>query len=332
MSDLHNALTGSDLHDPKGLSPTPLATASNTPNAYRIEDASGNALLVMDTSTGAQSISLGNATTNPDITMVGNGSISLGGDLSVVIPDTQGDNIALDIEVQDNDGGGVIQLIALSGEVWTGAPTALQIDYSGATSLSNAGDYLGVDLLGATNGGAGNSKAITIDAGWDAGIECSSSVEVIDSLLTCTVSNSATSNSTMNINADDRDDSSNIVNISLSSQVWTGAPTGLSVDFNSATSITNAGEPVGIEILGQTNAGAGLSIGLDVDNGWDVGFRTASSVLINSELQHSGSTLGFYSTSAITKPTVTGSRGGNAALASLLTELANLGLITDSST
>lgn len=42
--------------------------------------------------------------------------------------------------------------------------------------------------------------------------------------------------------------------------------------------------------------------------------------------------VGFNGTTAITKPTVTGSRGSNAALASLLTALANYGLITDSST
>lgn len=42
--------------------------------------------------------------------------------------------------------------------------------------------------------------------------------------------------------------------------------------------------------------------------------------------------VGFFGTAAAAKPTVTGSRGGNAALASLLTGLANLGLITDSST
>lgn len=42
--------------------------------------------------------------------------------------------------------------------------------------------------------------------------------------------------------------------------------------------------------------------------------------------------LGFYGTSPIAKPSVTGSRGGNAALASLLTQLAALGLITDSTT
>jgi hypothetical protein len=41
--------------------------------------------------------------------------------------------------------------------------------------------------------------------------------------------------------------------------------------------------------------------------------------------------LGFYGTAPAAKPTVTGSRGGNAALASLLTALAGLGLLTDSS-
>lgn len=40
--------------------------------------------------------------------------------------------------------------------------------------------------------------------------------------------------------------------------------------------------------------------------------------------------IGFYNTSPAAKPTVTGSRGGNAALASLLTALAGLGLLTDS--
>lgn len=42
--------------------------------------------------------------------------------------------------------------------------------------------------------------------------------------------------------------------------------------------------------------------------------------------------LGFYSATPMLKPTVTGSRGGNAALASLLDQLEALGLITDSST
>lgn len=41
-------------------------------------------------------------------------------------------------------------------------------------------------------------------------------------------------------------------------------------------------------------------------------------------------TLGFHGSAAVAKQTVTGSRGGNAALADLLTKLATLGLITDS--
>jgi hypothetical protein len=49
-------------------------------------------------------------------------------------------------------------------------------------------------------------------------------------------------------------------------------------------------------------------------------------------LRLSGGTLGFYGTAPGIKPTITGSRGGNAALASLLTSLAGLGLITDSTT
>lgn len=45
-----------------------------------------------------------------------------------------------------------------------------------------------------------------------------------------------------------------------------------------------------------------------------------------------GGEVGFNGTAPIAKPTVTGSKGGNAALASLMTALANYGLVTDSTT
>jgi hypothetical protein len=52
----------------------------------------------------------------------------------------------------------------------------------------------------------------------------------------------------------------------------------------------------------------------------------------NGGFRHIASTLLFWDgTGHASKPTVTGSRGGNAALASLLTALATYGLITDSS-
>ena len=46
----------------------------------------------------------------------------------------------------------------------------------------------------------------------------------------------------------------------------------------------------------------------------------------------SAAMLGFYGGSAVVKPTVSGSKGSNAALTSLMTALANLGLVTNSTT
>lgn len=54
-------------------------------------------------------------------------------------------------------------------------------------------------------------------------------------------------------------------------------------------------------------------------------------VEINGDLNHDGSNIGVFGTAPTTKKTVTGSRGSNAALTSLLTALAAYGLITDSS-
>lgn len=50
------------------------------------------------------------------------------------------------------------------------------------------------------------------------------------------------------------------------------------------------------------------------------------------KLQGATGTLGFFGSTGTTQPTITGSRGGNAALASLLTAGANLGLWTDNTT
>lgn len=61
------------------------------------------------------------------------------------------------------------------------------------------------------------------------------------------------------------------------------------------------------------------------------GMTAGGSVAIAQDLAHRGSKLGMFNTSPTTKQTVTGSRGGNAALASLLSALAAYGLITDSS-
>lgn len=53
---------------------------------------------------------------------------------------------------------------------------------------------------------------------------------------------------------------------------------------------------------------------------------------IAGDLDHDGSNVGFYNSAPAARQTVAGSRGGNAALQSLLSALSTIGLITDSST
>jgi hypothetical protein len=79
--------------------------------------------------------------------------------------------------------------------------------------------------------------------------------------------------------------------------------------------------PCEISLIGRGSDGA-ANEGLRV--------RATGATEIRLSLAHQGSTLGFYNTTPTTKPTITGSRGDNAALADLLTKLAGLGLLTDS--
>lgn len=113
---------------------------------------------------------------------------------------------------------------------------------------------------------------------------------------------------------------------------------------NTATVLSS---PAGVLQVSGGQAIAGANAG--IDNAFNI-LRVYSN-LANSEIQvasgagpiafyTSGSNrmtlgaagaIGFYGSSGVTQPTVTGSRGGNAALASLLTALANMGLIVNSS-
>jgi hypothetical protein len=74
-----------------------------------------------------------------------------------------------------------------------------------------------------------------------------------------------------------------------------------------------------------------IDLGVVDTNEWKDLFL-AGQAQIGGALNHDGTTLGVFNTAPTTKQTVTGSRGGNAALASLLTALAAYSLITDSTT
>jgi len=82
-----------------------------------------------------------------------------------------------------------------------------------------------------------------------------------------------------------------------------------------ATNYTLLTDGATVSIL---NVPSGGSVGLAVDNGIKIAANATG--------------IGVFGATPVAKPTVTGSRGGNAALASLLTAMANLGWVTDSTT
>jgi hypothetical protein len=106
-----------------------------------------------------------------------------------------------------------------------------------------------------------------------------------------------------------------------------------------ALRVTSLTTPVNyIEVQG-TTSGTPVQVvtrGTDTNVGFDIRPKGTGAIRLRggsgtAQVQVTETGVGFFSTTPIAKPTVSGSRGGNAALQSLLTALANLGLITDSS-
>lgn len=77
-------------------------------------------------------------------------------------------------------------------------------------------------------------------------------------------------------------------------------------------------------------AGSGSISFYSGSNSATMNMDTSRGVTVYDAFAHQGPTLGFYGATATSKPTVSGSRGSNAALTSLCTALADLGLITNS--
>ena len=107
--------------------------------------------------------------------------------------------------------------------------------------------------------------------------------------------------------------------------------------FSGGIILTSDNTSTGIQILTTASGGRILldsslydiqlsaASNITLDSGTLVILSGTTGVQINSDV-------GFFGTTPVAQPTITGSRGGNAALASLLTALADYGLIIDSST
>ena len=93
------------------------------------------------------------------------------------------------------------------------------------------------------------------------------------------------------------------------------------VTSNVQTQINAKAPTANPTFTGTTTVATSVVTGTETVNG---------AMTMKGALDHDGTTVGFYNTAPVAKPTISGSKAGNAALASLLTQLAALGLITDS--
>jgi hypothetical protein len=106
------------------------------------------------------------------------------------------------------------------------------------------------------------------------------------------------------------------------------------VDVDNITG--HSGGALSIASAGPVNIGGGGGIALAVDPGQTLLLDAPTTQIrdgLGNTLLLAGTTgIGFYGAPEHAKPTITGAKGGNAALTSLLTQLAALGLVTDSTT
>lgn len=115
--------------------------------------------------------------------------------------------------------------------------------------------------------------------------------------------------------------------------IWKRSGTGGNMEINSGTGGSYCDmKHYGVRYYDHTGTlqmtyGAG-GANLNAASGQSLDLKTNGT----SRIKMDGTGIGFFAATPAAKPTVTGSRGGNAALASLITALATLGLVTDSST
>jgi hypothetical protein len=223
-------------------------------------------------------------------------------------------------------------------ETWPSSPTvttqrlavfhAASIGFTAAYTLTNAATVAitGAPVAG-TNATLTNTYALWVQAGasqFDGAVELTSTFHQKASSAQVSVENSSDSGG-------------------ASTFCWQSTASSFAFLITRAYGHTAAGTTLGLNNVDLTELRSNLGSALLVytvnnvplvfgtNNAEVARFSGAGAFTLKGDLAHQGTNLGFYNTAATTKKTVTGSRAGNAALASLLTQLAAYGLITDSS-
>lgn len=201
---------------------------------------------------------------------------------------------------------------------------------SGGTGINNGTNALTVPATGTAalrgaNGGntrvAFFTDANTVDG--DAGMTYNSSTDALS------VGGTITAGDIISVAEDDAGTTDQVALLSLN-RTSSGTPgvgfgTNLRWLLESTTTANRAAGTIQVVWATATDASRKSRMVLIVND------NASSREVLRGEASGSAAMIGFLGAAAVARQTVTGSRGGNAALASLLTALANEGLITDSS-
>ena len=153
-----------------------------------------------------------------------------------------------------SDPDDAVSLYVLNGELWYretvsgGTNLATQITDGGSLNMGE----IGVTMDAAYNGG----RTITCDAG-------------------PVVFDHSTTSGILELQPGLAAETSAALDITFTAVAYTGTPHGITIDYGTATSVTNGSNVYGVELLGASNAGAGDLVGLYLDSNWDTALSCA---------------------------------------------------------
>lgn len=213
------------------------------------------------------------------------------------------------IETIATEGGGSV----VGDASWSGPPLSIENGGTDADNVLDARTNLGLGTMAQQN-----ASAVAITGGTFEGssVEVSSTLNLLHNSVLAIKDSGGSTIAEMNRDTD-----------SLAEIV---CQPGINFSFRMSDDGSDLGT-FGVNVGGTDWLSINRTGSIDIKIG-DTGVPTVTNIDGHAIIGTGTRNVGFFGASGTTKQTVTGSRGGNAALASLLTALANYGLITNSTT
>lgn len=219
----------------------------NQSNAVLVQDATGLDYVRLQNTNGGEQLVIGNTTTDPNVVVLTDGYLALQNTTRDARMQLSGNALVLNTET--DVAPQVTQLTTGQRDALT--PTNGMLLYNTSLNELHARINGAWVALGAGGGGGG-----TLDAAYDFGGAGAGRTIVVDS-------------GSVRLQYPDAADTHYALEIAFQAAAFTGTPHGILIDWTAATSLSNAGDVYGINLIGETNAGAGNSVAIRVDGGWD---------------------------------------------------------------